>query len=153
MTTQSPQTILRARGRRITQQRMLLLDIIQRSEEHLDAEALYSLAKKKDPHISLSTVYRTLSVLKELGLVEECYFDKDHSHYEVKPSVEHYHLLCLSCGRVGEFESSLVEQLKRGVAEANSFQVETACIWLEGYCADCAAGKPHPTSPTSSPLS
>jgi len=62
------------KGQRVTSQRRLLLDLIRQSEGHLDADELYRLAKEREPRISLSTVYRTLRLFKELGLVEERHF-------------------------------------------------------------------------------
>ena len=106
MTTTSlsmtPEDRLRAAGQRVTGQRLLLIRLLDQSERHLDAEALYERARQEMPEINLSTVYRTLAVLKDAGLVEQRYFARDHGRefYEATGTVEHYHFTCLNCGRV-----------------------------------------------------
>jgi len=94
--------VLKMPGLRVTNQRALLLGLIREGKGHLDADELYRRAREKQPRLSLSTVYRTLQLLKKLSLVEELHFDETHHHYEVKPSDEHHHLVCLGCGKVIE---------------------------------------------------
>jgi len=129
--------LLRAEGRRLTPQRELLLRTLEETGHHLDAEELFLLARKRDPRLSLSTVYRTLTVLKGIGLVDELHLGEEHHHYEVAGSVEHYHLICTSCGSVIEFESLLIEQLKRQIAEEYDFEISGIHIDLMGLCARC----------------
>ncbi len=111
------QRALRSDGHRMTQQRAILLDVIEHAGEHLDADGLYRLARERDRRISLSTVYRTLSLLKQHDLVEELHLSEEHHHYEARSTVRHYHLVCRVCGRVEEFVSEgvvrLREQLRR----------------------------------------
>ncbi|MFQ6014007.1 MAG: Fur family transcriptional regulator [Anaerolineae bacterium] len=140
ITDKNPEELLRSQGKRVTLQRMLLLKIIQESDGHLDADEIYRLAKKKDPRLSLSTVYRTLSLLKELDLVEELHLEEEHHHYEVVGSAEHHHLICMSCGSIIEFESPLTEQLKGEIAEENDFEISGIHIDLTGLCAQCREG-------------
>lgn len=130
---------LRAEGKRITPQRTLLLDVIRRSKGHLDADQLYHLARERDPRISLSTVYRNLNLLKELGLISRLHLDEEHHHYELKDAANHYHLICSSCGQVIEFDSSLVEQLVADVSAEKDFVVERVRIDLTGLCVECRA--------------
>jgi len=122
---------------RNTSQRRLLLDLLNQSEGHLDADELYRLAKEREPRISLSTVYRNLSLFKELGLVEEHRFSDEHHHYEVKGKREHYHLVCLNCGKVVEFESPLAERMKENISKRTGFEILEGDIRLEGYCERC----------------
>lgn len=133
--------LLRAEGRRLTPQRELLLRTLEERGQHLDAEELFMLARERDPRLSLSTVYRTLNVLRDMGLVEELHLGEEHHHYEVASLGEHHHLVCTSCGSVIEFESPLMEQLKREVAEENDFQVNGIHIDLTGLCARCRKGR------------
>jgi Fur family ferric uptake transcriptional regulator len=128
---------LRAEGKRITPQRSLLLDVIRRSKGHLGADQIYHLARERDPRISLSTVYRNLNLLKELGLISRLHLDEEHHHYELKDAANHYHLICSSCGRVIEFDSSLVEQLMADVSAEKDFVVERLRIDLTGLCVEC----------------
>lgn len=127
----------RLKGQRVTSQRKLLLDLLRHSEGHLDADELYRLAKEREPRISLSTVYRTLSLFKELGLVEERHFAEEHHHYEVKGETEHHHLVCLGCGTVVEFESPLTKRMKKEVSRQTGFEILGGEVYLEGYCQRC----------------
>jgi len=125
------------KGQRITSQRKLLLDLLRQSEGHPDAEALYMLAKEHEPRISLSTVYRNLSLFKELGLIEEHHFAAEHHHYEVKSGKEHHHLVCLGCGKVIEFESKLTGKMQEQVSRDTGFHVVSTEVNFEGYCDQC----------------
>jgi len=126
---------LNATGLRATSQRALLLEIIRRG--HLDADEIYRQAREKQPRLSLSTVYRNLQVLKKLGLVEELHFDEARHHYEVKPSPEHHHLVCLGCGRIIEFDCPLSPKMKNDIARKNDFEVTGVEIRMTGYCPKC----------------
>lgn len=131
--------VLRAQGKRVTPQRSLLLQVIRQSKGHLDADEIYRLAREKDPRISLSTVYRNLNMLKELGLISELHLDQEHHHYEPKDATEHYHLICSGCGRVVEFDSSLAGEMMTQVSGEKDFLIERAHIDLVGLCAKCRA--------------
>ncbi len=124
-------------GLRITSQRALILDVIRHGEGHLDADEVHRQAREKQPRLSLSTVYRTLQTLKKLGLVEEVHFDEEHHHYEIKPAVEHHHLVCLDCGRVVEFKYPLARLIKRNVTEAKDFEIIGSEVRMTGYCPAC----------------
>lgn len=128
-------------GTRVTKQRALIMAIIRRGQGHLDADDVYRQAREKQPRLSLSTVYRNLQLLKKLGLVEELHFDEAHHHYEVKPSSEHHHLVCLGCGRVIEFGYPLTRYMKRNVPEAKDFKVVDAEVRMMGYCPRCRQGR------------
>ena len=128
-------------GIRVTNQRALVLEIIRQGQGHLDADEIYRRARDKQPRLSLSTVYRALQIFKKLGLIEEVHFDETHHHYEVKPSSKHHHLLCLGCGRVIEFQSSLSHYMKRNVAEAKDFEITDTEVRITGYCSECCQRK------------
>lgn len=125
----------------MTPQRRLILEVLEESDEHLDAEALHDQAKIHDPDISLATVYRTLAVLKEMGLVEEHHLGEDHSHYEAVRDGPHYHFTCLGCGKVIEFGTPLIAQVKQELSEREGVRVIGAHLHLSGYCAQCQAKK------------
>jgi Fe2+ or Zn2+ uptake regulation protein len=130
--------IFRAAGRRLTSQRCLILEVLEEAgDDHLDAEALYGRAKVLDPNISLATVYRTLTVLKELGLVEEHHLGKEHGHYESVRGEPHYHFTCLGCGQVIEFDTPLVAQVEQELRAREGVQVTDTHLHLSGYCARC----------------
>ncbi len=122
-------------GWKKTSQRAAILDAVHRG--HLDANEIYKLARAKVPRLSLATVYRTLRKLKELGLLEELHFDEAHHHYEMKPSSEHQHLVCLGCGQVMEFEYRLSPEMKDEIDRDKGFMVTGAEIQIVGYCQRC----------------
>jgi len=124
-------------GMRATNQRSLVLEVIRHGQGHLDADEIYRRARIKQPHISLSTVYRTLRMFKELGLVEELHFDEGHHRYEIKPSSEHQHLVCLGCGKIVEFECPLSSKMKEDIARENDFEVTGVEVRMTGYCPQC----------------
>jgi len=131
------QSAIHAQGLRATRQRQLVLDVLEHSPEHLDAEAIHDQVRAKDPRISLATVYRTLALFKRLGLVAEHSLGEDHGHFETAPNAPHYHFTCLNCKRVIEFESPTVLQVVQGLAEREGLQVIETHLTLSGYCPEC----------------
>ena len=140
---------LHSQGKRFTAQRALILKIIAATCRHLDADEIYRLAREEDPRLSLSTVYRTLNLLKEMGFIAELHFDERHHHYEIRDRGEHHHLICSSCGRIVEFESPLVEKLKERIGREKDFAIQRAHVDLFGLCSACraVAGKEGSTLP------
>jgi Fur family ferric uptake transcriptional regulator len=131
---------LHTSGRRVTRQRRLVMQVLQDNPGHLEVEAVYALAKARDPHISLPTVYRTLAVLKEMGLVEDHTLGEDHAHFEAVSETPHYHFACLKCGQVMEFDAPQVMQVVRALSEREGLQVTDVHLLLSGYCAQCRTG-------------
>ena len=147
----SARGLLSAAGRRTTAQRSVILEILRSSPGHLDADEVYRLAKARDRRLSLSTVYRTLALLKELGEVHEVHLAEEHHHYEARPRTEHYHLICLGCGQVVEFSSSLADQLKCEQSAATGFSISSVSVDLAGYCSACSAAGKVGVSPQARP--
>ena len=135
--SEANRTALNIAGLRLTNQRALLLELIRQGEGHLDADELHRRAREKQPRLSLSTVYRTLQLLKKLGLIEELHFDDAHHYYEVKQRPEHHHMVCLGCGQVIEFGYPLTRYVKRNVAEAKDFDIVRTEVRVTGYCSQC----------------
>jgi len=123
--------------RPLTPQRSLLLSTIREAGTHLDAKELYRRATEKDASISLATVYRSLRLFKEQGLIEERHLGQLRCSYEMKRLGEHQHLVCRGCGRVIEFESPLIRELVAEVQHKNDFCVTRIELYLEGYCHKC----------------
>jgi len=121
----------------MTEQRQLLLEVLQEHGGHLDAHELYRLASQRNPHLNLSTVYRTVALLRDLGLVDELYLGEDHHHYELRTLDTHHHLICSGCGQVIEFASPLIEQLKAEIGQGHDFVVTAANVDLFGLCSAC----------------
>jgi Fur family ferric uptake transcriptional regulator len=131
---------LKRRGVRLTRQRQVLLEVIDQSGLHLDADHLYELAKAKDPHINRVTVYRTLKMLKEGGLVDELdlmHHEGDQHYYETRRKQEHAHVICLRCGKVEEFYGEPLQKLRRQVEVHFGFQILIARTEIGGYCSHC----------------
>lgn len=131
------QSRLRTTGRRLTGQRQLLLQLIEEHGGHLDAQELYRLASEQNPRLSLSTVYRTMNLLRDLGLVNEVHLGEEHHHYELRPRSEHFHLVCVGCGRVVEIGGELIDDLKRGVGREYDFELTQSQVELIGLCREC----------------
>jgi Fur family ferric uptake transcriptional regulator len=131
---------LKQRGVRLTRQRQILLELIDKSGQHLDAERLYLLAKEQDPKLNRVTVYRTLKMLKEGGLVDELdlmHIGGDQHFYETRMKQEHAHVICLRCGKVEEFFGEPLQKLRRQVESHFGFQIVLARTEVGGYCSHC----------------
>ncbi|MFN2155004.1 MAG: Fur family transcriptional regulator [Anaerolineae bacterium] len=131
------QGALRAAGRRLTAQRRLILQVLEESTGHLDADTLYDRVKARDPDVSLATVYRTLALLREMGLVEEHRLGQDHGHYEAVRQEPHYHFTCLRCDKVIEFDTPLVAQIVQALCEQEGVRVTSTHLHVSGYCPQC----------------
>ena len=137
---------LKQRGVRLTRQRQILLELIDQSGQHLDAERLYHLAKERDPKLNRVTVYRTLKMLKEGGLVDELdlmHIGGDQHYYETRMKQEHAHIICLRCGKVEEFFGEPLQKLRKQVEAHFGFQVILARTEVGGYCSHCQSLRLH----------
>ena len=124
-------------GHLLTVQRRLLLELLREADGHIDAKDLYRRASARDESISPATIYRSLKLFKELGLIEERRLGKVRCYYEIKQSAEHQHLVCHGCGKVMEFETPLVRKLVDTIQKEHDFKVTKAELYLEGYCPHC----------------
>lgn len=129
---------LRREGKRMTPQRALLLQIIAEAKGHLDAEEIHRRARAQGVRLSLSTVYRTLAVLGEMGLLRELHFDEEHHHYE-RTTDEHYHLYCLECGEIREYWPPDSGKHLQQIAQEYGFELVSARVELRGFCEQCKA--------------
>ncbi|MGO9095145.1 MAG: transcriptional repressor [Bryobacteraceae bacterium] len=140
MAGQDIQGSLKKRGIRLTRQRRLLLDLIEKSGQHLDAEQLYEQAKRKDPKLNRVTVYRTLKMLKQGQLVDELdlmHYGGDQHYYETRMKQAHAHVVCLRCGKVEEFYGEPLQRLRRQIEMHFGFQILVARTEVGGYCSNC----------------
>lgn len=135
--------LLQDKGLKMTRQRLVVLETLAANpEHHLTAEEIYERVKVGNPDIGLATVYRTVQLLFELGLIEKIHLDDGFVRYEIgalekRESHRHHHLICLRCGRVSAFQNDMLEALETGVKQALGFQVIDHEVKLYGYCKDC----------------
>ncbi|KIE18301.1 Fur family transcriptional regulator [Smithella sp. SC_K08D17] len=127
---------------RDTPQRKLILDIFLKLEEHISAEQLYDIVKKRDPSIGQATVYRVLKLFVEAELAREFDFGDGVIRYEHKYNHPHHdHLLCRGCGKTMEIYDSVIEELQKRVAESHGFELTDHELYLYGLCPDCRKKK------------
>ena len=137
-------------GRRLknTKQRDLIAAIALRADGHIGVEEIFRVARKKDPKVGFSTVYRTMKLLKECGLVIERHFGDGVTRYEPLREGEHHdHLICTSCGLIVEFEDESIEERQDAVALRHGFAVQSHKHEIYGLCPRCAAKVVSPVSP------
>jgi len=140
---------LRAAGLRLTNQRRIVIHLLENADRHLDAEKVFRLARRKDPNIHRATVYRTLSTFKKLGLVDELdlmHVSGDRHYYEIRPSTFHIHLICTGCGSVQEPGGSWWQEMKSRVYDETGFKPEIIRLEMSGLCKACRGEKSE--SPT-----
>ena len=131
---------LQNKNYKITPQRQDILKILINSVgKHLSAEEVYNIVKKENLEIGLATVYRTLDLLVDIDVLQKLNFDDGRTRYEFNDSKvhHHHHLICLSCGKVSEFEDDLLEILESAISEKCGFSVVDHKVKFYGFCKDC----------------
>lgn len=128
--------ILKSQGYRLTNQRRVIVRELE-VERHQSAEEIYDRVKEEHPDVGLSTVYRTLDLLTELGIARKEDFGEGYSRYELATERMHHHARCEECGNVIEFNEELMEYLALQVERETGFVTEWHEITLHGRCAAC----------------
>ena len=130
---------LRKRGCRLTPQRVALLRLLASSEGHPSAAYLYDRIRAQFPTTSLGTVYKTLSLLDDMGEVLELGFSDDDNRYDGNKPYPHPHLICIRCRKIvdADAEASLARNLAQEVAQGSGFQVVSHRLEFYGLCPDC----------------
>lgn len=131
---------LRARGLRWTPQRRTLVEVLAVTDGHVTGAELVERCRLRDPGTIPSTVYRTLDVLEELGLVRHAHGPDGREQYHVLPAVEHGHLHCSRCGASWDIDREEATSLTNALAERRGFVVDLTHLTVSGVCADCAPG-------------
>lgn len=131
---------LRVSGLRATPQRILVLRVLEDSDEHIDAETLWLRAREVDPDISLATVYRTLAKLQEADLVTQRFYDRDHKRevYTAVNQEERFFFTCRNCKKVIQLRTPLIAQARRQWEQELGLVFSQGCMCFDGYCAACA---------------
>jgi Fe2+ or Zn2+ uptake regulation protein len=130
---------LRSQGGRMTNQRRLLLSILDSLGEHPTAEELLLIANKQDPDLNLSTVYRTLRWLEAENLVSGRLFaeERRQERFDAALPSEHHHFMCTRCKNVIEFDTDLLDDVKSQFQESSGASIRTGSIVLYGLCPKC----------------
>ena len=133
----SSNELLRKRGYRLTPQRHMILSVIQEACEHLSIEQITERVQQRNPYVSLSTIYRTLELLRELGLVRENHFLGEQTRYEAITGEAHHHLVCRRCRATIHLDDTLLGNLHEQLQEQYKFHHLTLDLVVAGYCDAC----------------
>ena len=136
-------------GYRITVAREVILNTLSKTEDHLSADDIYNRIHTKYPNIGLTTIYRTLDVLSNLGLVYRFDFGDKRARYELaegpKGAHHHHHLVCTGCNRVVDYtdfideEVRLLQETEQGLSKKYDFRITNHLIQFYGLCGSCKA--------------
>jgi|TARA_B100000959_G_scaffold76617_2_gene81399 Fur family ferric uptake transcriptional regulator len=131
-------TFLETKNLRVTAPRRAIIDAAFGTVDHFTAEQLLDKSRRLDPSVSRATVYRTLPLLTESGLVQEMDFGKDYKIYDPNyaNSPNHNHIICEDCNKIVEFESDQLEKLEGEITQELGFKVKTQQLKITGSCED-----------------
>ena len=127
---------LRARGYRLTPQRLAILHVLRHEGKHLSPAEVYKKARKELPRLTEPTVYRTLEFLADNGLVRPSYSATGHLTYEIA-GIEHHHIVCRNCGDEVEVEHTLLESLYRLLETTSGYRSIDSHVTFFGVCPAC----------------
>ena len=133
---------LQARKHKLTTQRRTVLKVfIEHPGEHLSAEDVYGILREHSMDIGLATVYRSLDLLAELGILQKMEFGDGCSRYEVGTMTpdehQHHHMICMKCGKVFEFQDDLLDKLEKDICKKSGFKIVDHQVKFYGYCREC----------------
>ncbi|MEA4827319.1 Fur family transcriptional regulator [Clostridium sp. JNZ J1-5] len=132
---------LKIKGYKLTPQRRAVVNMVMQNKgNHLTAEELYDLVKKDCPEIGLATIYRTIQLLEEIGVLCKLNLDDGCNRYELvdqEESHQHHHLICKKCGKVIEVEEDLLDSIEKNVEEKYNFKIENHSVKFLGICNEC----------------
>jgi Fur family transcriptional regulator, ferric uptake regulator len=127
---------LAGKNLRLTSQRQAIIDTVFTTDQHFTAEQLLDWSRQRDKSVSRATVYRTLPLLTESGLVREMDFGKDHKFYDPNYAEHpnHNHIICQDCEKIVEFESEKIAQLEDEISQKLGFSVKSQRLEIKGTC-------------------
>jgi Fur family transcriptional regulator, ferric uptake regulator len=134
---------LRARGYRVTPQRQLVLEAVARLD-HATPEEICAQVQLTARGVNISTVYRTLELLEQIGLVTHTHFDQRAPIYHLASDADHVHLVCRECGRVSEIGPDAIRPLITALDERHGFETDVSHLTVFGRCQDCRAAVSEP---------
>ena len=125
-------------GYRLTPQRMMIVSAIENSDDHISAEEIYAQVVAKYPSVNISTVYRTLELLKRLGLVTETDFGGGRVRYHPGGKGHHHHLVCQECGAIIDLDESVLSSVKDVLLREYGFVADLRHLAIFGRCVKCS---------------
>jgi len=125
-------------GYRLTPQRVMILSAIENSDDHVSAEEIYTQVIAKYPNVNISTVYRTLELLKQLGLVTETDFGEGRVKYHPANKGHHHHLVCKECGTIIDLDESVMVPVKDALLREYKFIADLEHMAIFGRCVNCS---------------
>lgn len=133
---------LRSRSLKMTRPRKIILEAVFETHDHFDVDNLYDLIRKEHKDVSRATIYRTIPLLIEAGLIKQSLRCQAKDQYEhIYGHSHHLHFLCVECGKIIEAESKEVEALIDKIAEEKLFKIKDFELGAKGYCSKCAKEK------------
>lgn len=129
--------ILRKQGHRLTPQRLVVLEVVKRSGQHLTAEEIHAAIVPQHPYISIATIYRTLQWLQEVGMVSPLASGSGPLRYEYLRGETHHHLVCQDCGYEQEIGDDIMDALKANLLQRYSFSAQMNHLAIPGRCGAC----------------
>ncbi|HET8522739.1 MAG TPA: Fur family transcriptional regulator [Thermomicrobiales bacterium] len=140
---------LREVGQRVTPQRLVILGAFGPPGDHLTADEIFAAVERFAPAINRSTVYRTLELFRDIGLISETDLGGGVRQYELLEHGRHHHLICRDCGEMVEVDDALIEPLRQAARERYHFEPCIEHLALFGWCAGCAATRQRGGDDTS----
>jgi Fur family transcriptional regulator, ferric uptake regulator len=137
---------LHTRGLRLTQSRLAVLQVLAATPEHLKVAEVHHRARQIDGRIGLASVYRTMGLLAQMGLVKDVHAEQRHRRYAQITNGHGHHLVCTGCGLVQEFSDCHADELARTLARRTKFRIEGHCMEFFGRCAKCRRQSPSASS-------
>jgi len=128
---------LSQQGYRLTPQRIMILEAIEHSDHHISAEEIHAQIVARYPNVNISTVYRTLELLKRLGLVTETDLGEGRVRYHPAEKGHHHHLVCRECGAVIDLDESLLAPLRSALLKEYNFDADLRHLAILGRCLRC----------------
>lgn len=137
--TEDATRIIRAAGGRMTEQRLLIVQLLAEQAGQIDADSLFELASTQESSIGRATVYRTLNTLADAGLLQRRYLSLDHErlYFELPSQESDYLLTCRVCHQTMAFQSDLLRKLKDELAKHHGFDDIRICVCADGICSSC----------------
>ncbi|MPW26307.1 transcriptional repressor [Alkalibaculum sp. M08DMB] len=133
--------LMKNKGYKLTPQRRYILDaVMENNESHLSIDEIYTVVKQTCPEIGIATIYRTVQMLEEIGVLTKHHFDDGCSRYELADDSKrhnHHHLVCVICGKVIEIQDNYFDELEQHIEKDKNFTITNHTVTFYGKCEIC----------------